>query len=209
MHVKKVCIIEDCQMESRSLELCRKHYRRFKKYGDPNFLHSRTCPNCQKNYGAVYAFQKWCSDDCKIAATRSESWKSWYAKNREKQLEYSSKYYIDNKSKIIERTKKWVSEQKENDPEYHRKRIRRARYGISQSEFEEKLSQQKNSCYICNQKFSLGKDKTKTPYVDHDHKTGKVRALLCHHCNLFIGHSRDNIEILANAITYLENSNDK
>jgi hypothetical protein len=40
-------------------------------------------------------------------------------------------------------------------------------------------------------------------HVDHNHMTGKVRGLLCHHCNVGIGHFEDNIVLLSNAITYL------
>ena len=41
-------------------------------------------------------------------------------------------------------------------------------------------------------------------YVDHDHKTGKVRGMLCHACNTVIGHADDNVTILNSAIKYLE-----
>ena len=39
--------------------------------------------------------------------------------------------------------------------------------------------------------------------IDHDHTTGKVRGVLCKHCNHVLGHSRDNIEVLEKAIEYL------
>ena len=40
-------------------------------------------------------------------------------------------------------------------------------------------------------------------YIDHDHKTGKVRGLLCDRCNMSLGGFKDNVIILQNAINYL------
>lgn len=40
--------------------------------------------------------------------------------------------------------------------------------------------------------------------VDHDHKTGKVRGLLCHNCNRALGLLKDNKEIIQNCLSYLE-----
>lgn len=39
--------------------------------------------------------------------------------------------------------------------------------------------------------------------VDHDHKTGRVRGILCHGCNVALGAAKDDIEILEGLITWL------
>lgn len=41
--------------------------------------------------------------------------------------------------------------------------------------------------------------------VDHNHKTGEIRGLLCGLCNSGIGHFKDKIKLLKKAIKYLEN----
>jgi hypothetical protein len=39
--------------------------------------------------------------------------------------------------------------------------------------------------------------------VDHNHKTGMIRGLLCHRCNTGLGHFEEKIDLLHNAIEYL------
>jgi hypothetical protein len=63
------------------------------------------------------------------------------------------------------------------------------------------LVSQNNSCAICLIHHSAF---SKALHVDHNHRTGKVRALLCQSCNHLIGHSKEKIETLGAAIKYLE-----
>lgn len=63
------------------------------------------------------------------------------------------------------------------------------------------LEQFGNTCGICGATESSGGKKQL--HVDHDHTTGKIRGLLCNHCNLGIGHFKDDTELLQAAIKYL------
>jgi hypothetical protein len=72
-------------------------------------------------------------------------------------------------------------------------------YGITTAQRNEMLADQGNACAIC----WVGLAGTKLARVDHDHKTNRVRAILCHHCNLVLGHARDNANTLRAAIEYL------
>lgn len=74
---------------------------------------------------------------------------------------------------------------------------RKSRYGIDQQTFDAMVEEQKNRCAVCE--TEMGK-----PHVDHDHKSLKVRGLLCNHCNLGLGHFFDNPLLLAKALQYLE-----
>lgn len=72
-------------------------------------------------------------------------------------------------------------------------------YGLNEADFDNLINNQKNKCAICDTTF---KSKRNT-FIDHNHTTGYVRELLCPKCNLLIGLSNDNIEILNKAILYL------
>ncbi|MBL0320503.1 MAG: endonuclease VII domain-containing protein [Alphaproteobacteria bacterium] len=73
------------------------------------------------------------------------------------------------------------------------------KYGLTQEQHIEKIKEQDNSCAICGKK-----DEGRVLCVDHDHKTGKVRGLLCTNCNVGLGNLKDSIQILQAAIGYLK-----
>jgi len=77
-------------------------------------------------------------------------------------------------------------------------------YGILLDEYEDMLKYQNGVCAICKQHETAKQNgKTKMLCVDHDHKTGKVRGLLCTKCNKVLGLVDDNKIILENMIDYL------
>lgn len=89
---------------------------------------------------------------------------------------------------------------------YYRRRgqfvIRMREYGLTQEHFEAMLESQANACAICGLQFGVGK--ALAPHVDHDHDTGRVRALLCNNCNFLIGYCREEPATLVAAARYLE-----
>jgi len=70
-------------------------------------------------------------------------------------------------------------------------------YGLSLEDFNWMLGDQEGKCYIC------GPNSEGKLCVDHDHKTKKVRKLLCDRCNRMIGAARENPRILRAAAHYL------
>mgnify|MGYP000857438858 FL=1 len=97
---------------------------------------------------------------------------------------------------------------RKNDPERmrdisrrsERKRKLRESYGLTLEEYNTILDAQNNLCAICKQINTSSRDW----HVDHCHKTGKVRGILCSHCNLMLGHATDNVLTLHSAINYLK-----
>ena len=73
------------------------------------------------------------------------------------------------------------------------------KYRVSKSQYQELLIKAKGQCQICNEKF-----RNKEPYLDHCHKTNKVRGLLCNSCNVGLARFKDNILLLNKAKEYLK-----
>ena len=77
------------------------------------------------------------------------------------------------------------------------------KYGVSQEDYAKRLKKQNYGCAICRvHEMKL----TRGLYVDHNHKTGKVRGLLCTNCNTALGMLEDSPELLTKAIEYLKNA---
>lgn len=106
--------------------------------------------------------------------------------------------------------KKLAKQRREEDPEgvslkRWEKHVAKV-YKLSLEEVESMLVTQGNRCAICrgNKKISA---KRKDLYIDHCHRTGKVRGMLCSACNSMLGFACDNTDTLRAAIIYLEKSN--
>ena len=70
---------------------------------------------------------------------------------------------------------------------------------INEEQYTSLISGSNGNCEICcNPNYSRhpDSDKPKALFIDHDHVTGKVRGLICHHCNVALGGAKDNIETL-------------
>lgn len=84
-------------------------------------------------------------------------------------------------------------------PEYARAWDLRKKYGMTVERLEEMRAEQDDRCAICAADFSEVK-----MCIDHDHRTGKVRGLLCDGCNKGLGAFDDDIAALERAAAYLE-----
>lgn len=104
--------------------------------------------------------------------------KEWYANNKDRKKELSRKYKHVKKDKDLQAT-----------------------YGIDLATYNKMLVEQGNKCKIC---FVHREELKRALCVDHDHDTGKVRGLLCDTCNRSLGLLKDNVNILMNAVKYLQ-----
>jgi len=85
--------------------------------------------------------------------------------------------------------------------ERERTRYLRHKYGLSPQDIKDILKSQKGRCAVCRKKIpnSWGNGMA----IDHDHKTGAVRGILCPLCNTGLGSLQDNPRILIRALQYL------
>jgi len=83
---------------------------------------------------------------------------------------------------------------KQRDREY------RTNYKLTLSDYEQILELQKHCCALCGTNDPGGKGRFQ---VDHNHESGGVRALLCHYCNIGLGHFKDDPQLLEAAAAYL------
>jgi len=85
----------------------------------------------------------------------------------EKRKAYKRQWWAENRSRHLDRMKE---------------RARERNYGLTSDQFTRMFKDQDGRCAICKADFASVR-----MHVDHDHHTGKVRALLCADCNLALG----------------------
>ena len=116
-------------------------------------------------------------------------------------------FYVRNKITMVRHSsckecdKARVKARHQENPERTRNNDLKRNYGITLKEHQQMFDQQQGVCAICK---SEGDGKLKKLCVDHDHKTGKVRQLLCRNCNMVLDQVGDNIQILQSMIEYLQ-----
>ena len=62
----------------------------------------------------------------------------------------------------------------------------RYRYGMTRTDMIKLFEEQNKKCYLCEKELELFKG-ISGGMIDHNHKTGKVRGILCNHCNSIVG----------------------
>lgn len=100
-----------------------------------------------------------------------------------------------------------MRERKAKDPELYASNVRRIAlrfsYGITPEDYDQMFKSQRGKCAICRSS-DTGQVGKRFLCVDHDHKTGKVRGLLCHRCNRGLGLLNDSLKNVETAVRYLK-----
>ena len=88
-----------------------------------------------------------------------------------------------------------------NTPEKTRNRRLKQKYNLTSKEWQNMFDSQGGKCACCGIHQSELK---RALVVDHCHTTGKVRALLCSHCNSALGYSKESVKVLESLIEYVK-----
>jgi hypothetical protein len=127
-------------------------------------------------------------------------------------LQQKHQRYVADPEREIARVKAWQQANAERVNAYHRERRTRPevkaaeraghlkrKFGLTPAEYESKLAAQGGGCALCGRAPAPGRQLD----IDHDHKTGAVRGLVCNTCNQGLGQFRDDPIRLAAAAAYL------
>lgn len=122
--------------------------------------------------------------------------RKWTKENSKLVSSYARQTYARHKDKILKKASAYNARPETK----YRKRNNRLQkeYGITQEGYEFLLSNQNNRCAICE---TISE---KPLVVDHNHKTGAVRKLLCNSCNVGIGLFKDSTYLLSKAAAYVK-----
>jgi hypothetical protein len=101
-----------------------------------------------------------------------------------------------------EKTNKKGREWHRKHPEASRRISLKNKYGMTIETYNTMLAAQNGGCAICFRK-TPGRKGIKSLIVDHNHKTGQVRGLLCDPCNKGIAYFEENISRMESAKWYL------
>ncbi len=121
--------------------------------------------------------------------------KAWKLAHPDKVKASRHAQYLKHREKILQRTKAWRAAHWELQRERSKRSRIRCAYGLELEQIEAMRVAQNNSCAICFRQLAL--------VVDHNHSTGKVRALLCNCCNQMIGLAKESLTVLESAKNYL------
>ena len=135
--------------------------------------------------------------ECKVCVKKRSA--AWQKANPEKARKRQAEWAERNQDKYKATLKR-----------YHslggwRRRWYMKKYGLTPEQVQEKIKKQDNKCAICGTDKPGGRGNVFA--VDHNHRTGKTRMMLCQKCNTGLGSFNDSDVLLMKAAIYLMDHN--
>jgi len=214
------CYVHGCDKPVVAKGVCQKHYMRLFRRG--NVDESRPVDWGQREKHS--AFKTWCGLRRYHRLNTQKSWLDNFwnfvkdipekpENSRAHRPDPSKPWGVDNfywkERRALNRNKKeyarqWAKNARKANADYYFDQDLKRKYKVSLDWYQKTLSEQSNVCAICKQTEALKiRGKIVLMAVDHCHKTGIVRGLLCSNCNRAIGLFKDDVNVLKNAIKYL------
>ncbi|KKN26029.1 hypothetical protein LCGC14_0878740 [marine sediment metagenome] len=130
----------------------------------------------------------------------------WNAANRDKRRIYEKRWRATKTPSELrkiwrENYRRWAKGHPEVRDQASRRRVLWA-HGLTLESYERLLRKQRHRCAICRARHIEAP--MRRLHVDHNHKTGQVRGLLCNKCNHLLGNSQESVEVLRKAAQYLQ-----
>lgn len=145
----------------------------------------------------------------------------WNSKNKQRCIDNKAKWYEENREVAIAKSINWHKKNSQRDKDNLKQRLKtdakkiarisknsklRKFFGISIDQYDVMFKSQNGCCAICGEQEKAIDKRTNKPRalaVDHCHKTGKIRQLLCNRCNHVLGLIKDSITICDKVKNYL------
>ena len=169
---------------------------------------TKECRVCKRTLPLLTGFHKWTvnkdghKNKCKVCTIKATM--EYDKKHPGKRKVRDKKYRDKHKKEASAFSKAWLKKHPEKKLEYAMngyKRHLRVKFGLTIQDYDDMYIEQGGCCAICGVHQS---ETQKRLCIDHNHETGNVRGLLCDRCNTSIGKFNDDINLLRNAIKYLE-----
>lgn len=207
----KICIVCCSDLQKGKRKFCSLNCQN--KYRNPST--TKVCGFCKKVFLTKKSIQKFCDFECNrgAATLRAKIRRNERKQVLDKECAFCKDSFITNASRQKFCSAKCRSRDFEQKP--HRKhgfnrkkshlRSQLKPFGLSVEDYEFELQNQNYVCAICGEfETTTHQGTLRRLAVDHDHKTGCYRGLLCGNCNKGIGLFKDNVALLKQAIRYLE-----
>jgi hypothetical protein len=179
-----------------------------RKERHPEIGEARRCRRCETTILVTAGMIKRRVYLCTACSTKDAYRNAEYQRrsrqrNREKIRVRTAAYRAANREFCRRATQEWERRNPERRKAAQRRRVLK-RYGLTEAEFEARFVAQGGRCAICRQVPPEKYTRNKRLAIDHCHKTGKVRGLLCFGCNAILGNAKDDPALLLEVIAYIE-----
>jgi hypothetical protein len=215
---KPICTVAGCTDHQKTLKsrLCEKHLFRYSRHGTVE--QPRNADWGSRESHPLYQSYRWhCRNEKSICPEWKEDFWLFVSSvgpkqegytlrrhNSDKPLGPSNWYWKEStssKNKAV-----YAKEWRKKNPDKAKNADLKRYYGITLEQYKLMSTNQYHCCAICGEKETSVDAKGAETFmpVDHCHKTGKIRALLCSACNKSLGGFKDDPVLLRKAAEYIE-----